>query len=264
MCMKIRQFTVPFPSESFYFTWIIWKTLLRCRTITKRGLRILNLKDAYCHIQIAPHHRHFLRFAFEGVAYQFSDLHFGLSIAPRTFTKCMNAVFSHSIEGNMNSELPRQLVNYGHLREQALCPQEFSHQPPPASGAHNQYTKKIYLQPMQNMPFLDMNLDSISMGAHLLPEGSRAIMNLLAAFKEGQLHPLKCFQRTLGLTAAGYAVCCLGLLQMQLFQLWMKMCVPVSAWLVDLIITDIINVQMLAPWMNSALYEQGVPLGQIC
>ncbi len=30
----------------------------------------LDLKDAYFHIQVAPHHRRFLRFAFEGVAYQ--------------------------------------------------------------------------------------------------------------------------------------------------------------------------------------------------
>ncbi len=30
----------------------------------------LDLKDAYFHIQVAPHHRWFLRFAFEGVEYQ--------------------------------------------------------------------------------------------------------------------------------------------------------------------------------------------------
>ncbi|KAL0165985.1 hypothetical protein M9458_037829, partial [Cirrhinus mrigala] len=51
----------------------------------------LDLKDAYFHIQIAPHHRRFLRFAFEGVAYQYTVLPFGLSLAPRTFTKCMDA-----------------------------------------------------------------------------------------------------------------------------------------------------------------------------
>ncbi len=39
-----------------------------------------------------PHHRRFLRFAFEGVAYQV--LPFGLSLAPCTFTKCMNAALS--------------------------------------------------------------------------------------------------------------------------------------------------------------------------
>ncbi len=34
----------------------------------------VDLKDAYFHIQIAPHHRRFLRFAFEGTAYQYSVL----------------------------------------------------------------------------------------------------------------------------------------------------------------------------------------------
>ncbi len=47
----------------------------------------LDLKDAYFHIQIAPHHRRFLRFAFERVADQYTVLPFGLSLAPRTFTK---------------------------------------------------------------------------------------------------------------------------------------------------------------------------------
>ncbi|KAL0195701.1 hypothetical protein M9458_009273, partial [Cirrhinus mrigala] len=54
----------------------------------------LDLKDAYFHIQIAPHHRRFLRFAFERVAYQYTVLPFGLSLAPRTFTKCMDAALS--------------------------------------------------------------------------------------------------------------------------------------------------------------------------
>ncbi len=54
----------------------------------------LDLKDAYFHIQVAPHHRRFLRFAFEGVAYQYKVLPFGLSLAPRTFTRCMDAALS--------------------------------------------------------------------------------------------------------------------------------------------------------------------------
>ncbi len=54
----------------------------------------VDLKDAYFHIQIAPHHRRFLRFAFENTAYQYSVLPFGLALAPRTFSKCVDAALS--------------------------------------------------------------------------------------------------------------------------------------------------------------------------
>ncbi len=54
----------------------------------------MNLKDAYFHIQVAPRHRRFLRFAFEGIAYQFTVLPFGLCMAPRMFTKCMGAALT--------------------------------------------------------------------------------------------------------------------------------------------------------------------------
>ncbi|CAM5140901.1 unnamed protein product [Natator depressus] len=48
----------------------------------------LNLKDAYFHISIIPSHRRFL----SGHHYQFRVLPFGLSTAPRVFTKCMAVV----------------------------------------------------------------------------------------------------------------------------------------------------------------------------
>ncbi|XDV20720.1 hypothetical protein PO909_025991 [Leuciscus waleckii] len=50
----------------------------------------LDLKDAYFQIQITPRHRPFLRFAFDGREYQYTVLPFGLSLAPRAFTKCMD------------------------------------------------------------------------------------------------------------------------------------------------------------------------------
>ena len=43
----------------------------------------MDLKDAYFHIRIAPHHRCYLRFAFEGTAYQYSVLPFGLAQGER-------------------------------------------------------------------------------------------------------------------------------------------------------------------------------------
>ncbi|KAL0194576.1 hypothetical protein M9458_008148, partial [Cirrhinus mrigala] len=47
----------------------------------------IDLKDAYFHVSILPRHRPFLRFAFEGRAYQYKVLPFGLSLSPRVFTK---------------------------------------------------------------------------------------------------------------------------------------------------------------------------------
>ena len=43
---------------------------------------LIDLKDAYFHVPIAPHHRQFMRFAFQGRAYQFKVMPFGLSLAP--------------------------------------------------------------------------------------------------------------------------------------------------------------------------------------
>src|SRR4029434_6250772 len=49
----------------------------------------IDLKDAYFHVPIHHRHRRYLRFAFGGIAYQFNALPFGLSLAPRVFTKCV-------------------------------------------------------------------------------------------------------------------------------------------------------------------------------
>ncbi len=54
----------------------------------------IDLKDAYFHIQVIHRHRRFLRFAFGGKAYQYKVLPFGLALAPRTFTKCMDAALA--------------------------------------------------------------------------------------------------------------------------------------------------------------------------
>ncbi len=47
----------------------------------------IDLKDAYFHVSILPRHRPFLCFAFEGRAYQYKVLPFGLALSPRVFTK---------------------------------------------------------------------------------------------------------------------------------------------------------------------------------
>lgn len=56
----------------------------------------LDLKDAYFQIPIHPLHRPLLRFCHAGKVWQLTALPFGLSTAPRAFTKVMKAVLSYA------------------------------------------------------------------------------------------------------------------------------------------------------------------------
>ena len=85
---------------------ILNKTLVKreFRMLTSRQLDLfikprdwfvtIDLRDAYFHIPIYPRHQRFLRFAFRGKAYQFCALLFGLGLAPRVFTKCVEAAIA--------------------------------------------------------------------------------------------------------------------------------------------------------------------------
>ncbi len=53
-----------------------------------------SLKDTYFHIQVVQRHRKFLRFAFGGKGYQYKVLPFWVALAPRMFTKCMDAALA--------------------------------------------------------------------------------------------------------------------------------------------------------------------------
>ncbi|XP_038046795.1 uncharacterized protein LOC119721003 [Patiria miniata] len=52
----------------------------------------IDLKDAYLHVPIHADHQKFLQFLYQGSGYQFRCLPFGLSTAPRVFTRIAKAV----------------------------------------------------------------------------------------------------------------------------------------------------------------------------
>ncbi len=126
----------------------------------------LHLKDAYFHIQIAPHHRRFLRFAFEGVAYQYTVLPFGLSLAPRTFTKCMDAALSPLRQmGIRILNYPRRLAHSGPVRGGTTFTQNPHPQPLRAPGAQGQFRqKRTVSQPTSIVPGYSSGLSSHESG----------------------------------------------------------------------------------------------------
>ena len=52
----------------------------------------LDLKDAYLQIPICQEHQHLLQFQWNARVYQFQCLPFGLTSAPRVFTKVLKPV----------------------------------------------------------------------------------------------------------------------------------------------------------------------------
>lgn len=61
----------------------------------------IDLKDAYHLIPIAALHRKYLRFTFNGLLYQYNCLPFGLSCAPRIFTKLLKPLITSLREKGM-------------------------------------------------------------------------------------------------------------------------------------------------------------------
>ncbi len=192
----------------------------------------LDLKDPYFHIQIAPHHRRFLRFAFEGVAYQYTVLPFGLSLAPRTFTKCMDAAISPL------RQMGIRILNY--LDDWLILAQsevELLRAP----GAQGQFRQERTV---------------------IAPERALAIQKLAATFKSDTARPLKAFQRMLGLMAAASPALQLGLLCMRPLQRWLKPRVPHNAWRHGRLHIRVNQacVTALTPWKNPRWMKKGVAM----
>ncbi len=169
-----------------------------------------------------PHHQQFLRFAFEGVAYNYMVLPFGLSLAPRTFTKCMDAALSPL------TQMGIRILNY--LNDWLILAQSedelLSHRSVLLSHLEEARTQGQFCQkrtvPSQQISFLETVINSAQMRALVRPERALAIQQLATSFKLGVPRPLKVFQRMLCLMASVHSVLQLGLLHMMPIQDWLK------------------------------------------
>ncbi len=143
----------------------------------------IDLKDAYFHVSILPQHRPFLRFAFEGRAWQYRVLPFGLSLSPRVITKV--------VEGALNPlrEVGVRILNY--LDDWLILAQSREQ-----LGEHRDLVlrhlsqlgllvnwEKSKLSPVQRISFLGVELDSVSMMARLTEERAQAVLNWLSSFR---------------------------------------------------------------------------------
>lgn len=198
---------------------------LRCRFLTVPRVRqainagdwfaTIDLQDAYFQIPIWPGHWRFLRFAFEGRVFEFQVLPFGISLAPRTFTRCMDAVLAPMRQQGL------RILNY--LDDWLLCAasEDLCRQHVALLLRHIQNLglrpnlKKSSLHPSQVTSFLGMVLDSRRGTVTLSPVRQQSFAACLSRFMLQARVEWRLCLRLLGLMAAMVQVVPLALLHMR-------------------------------------------------
>ena len=162
----------------------------------------IDLKDTDFQIPLWRGHWWFLWFGFAGRVYEFRVLPFGISLAPRTFTRCMDAALSLLRQGGI------RILNY--LDDWLVCAvskEQCRHHVArllnhvQGLGLHLNH-KKSRLKPSQVTTFLGTVLDSRRAMFALTLERQQAFRTCLATF---QLHALVNWRlclRLMGLMAA--------------------------------------------------------------
>ena len=169
---------------------------------------LVDLKDAYFHVPIHPLHRRFLRFAFGGQEYEFRVLPFGLSLSPRVFTRVVAAVLAplHAQGIRVLPYLDDWLIQ-ATSRQQAVedTARVVSHVQ--SLGFRLNWEKSV-LTPSQQITFVGISLDSVSMVATLPPRQVESLLGYAREFRIGASMSLVQHQRLLGLMVAASPVAC--------------------------------------------------------
>lgn len=123
----------------------------------------IDLKDAYFAVPINQAHQRFLQFQFQGVTYQFNCLPFGLSSAPRIFTKIMKPVIAwlRQLGCRLISYIDDNLIMASSRQEAKLLGQ-LAVALLEGLGFTVNYEKSV-LEPTQTTSFLGFMIDSRTM-----------------------------------------------------------------------------------------------------
>ncbi|KAL6467752.1 hypothetical protein MHYP_G00234290 [Metynnis hypsauchen] len=249
--------------RKYTFRMLTHKVL--CRSIRQRDWFVtIDLSDAYFHIDIYPAHRKFLRFAFEGTAYEYQTVPFGLSLAPRVFSKCAEAALAPLRNNGIRifSYIDDYLI-CSHSKEQAIRDSSavLYHL---MNLGFKINVEKSHLEPSQCIEYLGLNINSLSYRASLSDRRVASFAQCLARFQLQNTVPLRLCLRMLGLMASAISVMQWGLLMMRDFQRWVAshhlrtrrhLSHPVSITAACM--------TALRYWRNSAVLAAGIPLGGV-
>ncbi|KAJ1137758.1 hypothetical protein NDU88_004154 [Pleurodeles waltl] len=162
----------------------------------------VDLQDAYFHIPILKSHRKYLRFVVGSQHYQFAVLPFGLTSAPRVFTKVMSVVaaelrrkgitvFPYLDDWLIKAKSPELVLHHLQSTTQLLFDLDFSVNVP-----------KSHLEPSQRLLFIGAVLDTTLNQAFPPPQRIQDIQALVPMFQNGAVIPVLKVLRLLGLFAS--------------------------------------------------------------
>ncbi|XP_037627453.1 uncharacterized protein LOC119489291 [Sebastes umbrosus] len=224
----------------------------------------IDLKDAYFHVPIALSHRQYLRFAFEGKAFQFKVLPFGLSLAPRVFTRCMRAALAPM--------QARGMLILPYLDDWLICALTREQAERDTASLLHHVTRlgltvnhaKSCLIPSQRVVFIGLTLDSRHMLAFPTPRRVNAILQLLLRFRKNRRLRYSLFLRLLGMLTSVTSVVPLGLLYLRPFQIWIN-CLQLDPKSHRSKRVRVSSRCLLAlrPWRAGAYLARGISLGSI-
>ncbi|XP_075959924.1 LOW QUALITY PROTEIN: uncharacterized protein LOC142963104 [Anarhichas minor] len=236
-----------------------------CRSIRPGDWFVtIDLSDAYFHIAIYPAHRRFLRFAYQGRAYEYLAIPFGLSLAPRVFSKCVEAAMSPLRNSGIRifSYIDDYLI-CSHSQEQAVRDSATVIKHLTDLGFNINW-KKSRIEPTQCTEYLGLKINSLSYRVTLTEARVLSLTHCLSLFRLWKAVSFRLCLRLLGLMASVISVVQLGLLKMRAFQRWvaaLRLC-P-RRHLSRRVKISPACVVTLRPWGDSTALTSGVPLGTV-
>lgn len=174
-----------------------WRT---ARNLIRYGIFMskIDLKDAYHLIPIHSESRKFLRFNWNNKLYEYCCLPFGLSTAPRIFTKIMRVVIKKLREsGNLSVIYLDDILlfgtNYNSCLKSTLQTKRLLIQ------LGFILSEKSELVPSQKIEYLGLNFDSIAMTISLPERKIIKIIQLCKSFQKSDFYSIQKIAEFLGL-----------------------------------------------------------------
>ena len=225
-------------------------------------LTSIDLKDAFFHVGVHPHHRKYLRFFFQGKAYQFRVLPFGYSLAPRTFTLVLQTALEPLLRtGVIVRSFIDDLLIQSRSRAQAMMDTRTVILHLSRLGFSINVEKSAFM-PQQTAVYLGIHLDTLVMKARLSDARRDTILSLANQAYSKLSTSAGAARSLLGHMASASVVVPLGLLYARSLQRWFARLPP---WLAENPRSMVTIPSHLRPdlyhWTCRSYLEAGVQMG---